>query len=266
MERFQPAICLMLLLLLVGCCLAGTARRPRLDGRIVGGQATTIEAIPYQVSLQRSYHFCGGSLIGHGWVLTAAHCTEGSAIQVSKVRIGSTRTDSGGILVGIKRVHRHPKFDTYTIDYDFSVLELEEYDKKNVTQAFIGLPKQDADIADGTAVLVSGWGNTQSTQEPTSILRAVTVPTVSQTECTKAYGSFGTITDRMLCAGLQQGGKDACQGDSGGPLAANGTLWGVVSWGYGCARPDYPGVYSRVSAVRDWIGSNSYFWRECPRR
>ncbi|KAH8352315.1 hypothetical protein KR084_003391, partial [Drosophila pseudotakahashii] len=244
-------------ILLVNLTLAGTVRRPRLDGRIVGGQVASIKDIPYQVSLQRSYHFCGGSLIAQGWVLTAAHCTEGSAILISKVRIGSSRTAEGGQLVGIKRVHRHPKYNAYTIDFDFSLLELEEYSAKNVTQSFIGLPEQDADIADGTPVLVSGWGNTQSNQESSAVLRAVTVPKVSQTQCTEAYGSFGSITDRMLCAGLPEGGKDACQGDSGGPLAADDTLWGVVSWGYGCARPNYPGVYSRVSAVRDWIGSVS---------
>ncbi|KAI8043850.1 trypsin-1 [Drosophila gunungcola] len=244
-------------ILLVNLSLAGTARRPRLDGRIVGGEVTSIKDIPYQVSLQRGYHFCGGSLIAQGWILTAAHCTEGSAILISKVRIGSSRTAEGGQLVGIKRVHRHPKFDAYTIDFDFSLLELHAYSVENVTQAFVGLPEQDADIADGTPVLVSGWGNTQSSQESTAVLRAVTVPKVSQTQCTEAYGNFGNITDRMLCAGLPEGGKDACQGDSGGPLAADGILWGVVSWGYGCARPNYPGVYSRVAAVRDWIASIS---------
>ncbi|KAH8356828.1 hypothetical protein KR200_010389, partial [Drosophila serrata] len=244
-------------ILLANLSLAATVRRPRLDGRIVGGQETNIQDIPYQVSLQRGYHFCGGSLIAQGWVLTAAHCTEGSAILLSKVRIGSSRTADGGLVVGIKRVHRHPKYDAYTIDFDFSLLELEDYSAQNVTQAFVGLPEQDADIADGTPVLVSGWGNTQSAQESTAVLRAVTVPKVSQSQCTEAYGSFGSITDRMICAGLPEGGKDACQGDSGGPLAADGILWGVVSWGYGCARPSYPGVYSRVASVRNWISSTS---------
>jgi len=118
---------LLVAILLVNLSLAATVRRPRLDGRIVGGQVTSIKDIPYQVSLQRSYHFCGGSLIAQGWVLTAAHCTEGSAILISKVRIGSSRTSEGGQLVGIKRVHRHPKFNAYTIDFDFALLELEDY-------------------------------------------------------------------------------------------------------------------------------------------
>ncbi|KAH8403107.1 hypothetical protein KR222_005239, partial [Zaprionus bogoriensis] len=231
--------------------------RPQLDGRIVGGEATTIAEYPYQISLQRNYHMCGGSLIGARRVLTAAHCVDSSTANSVRVRIGSTRKDKGGVLVGIERVHRHPKYDARIIDYDFAVLELRAYNATNVTQAYVQLPQLGEDIADGTPVLISGWGNTQNSNESTDVLRAVTVPKVNQTLCSKAYGGFGSITDRMLCAGLLEGGKDACQGDSGGPLVAQGKLWGVVSWGYGCARPQYPGVYSRVAAVRDWIASVS---------
>ena len=65
----------------------------------------------------------------------------------------------------------------------------------------------------------------------------------------------------MICAGYPGiGGKDACQGDSGGPLICqNGNeaiITGVVSWGAGCAVPDYPGVYARVTKTLDWIKSN----------
>ena len=41
---------------------------------------------------------------------------------------------------------------------------------------------------------------------------------------------------------FSKGGKDSCQGDSGGPMTYMGTHVGIVSWGYGCARPAYPGM------------------------
>lgn len=44
------------------------------DDKIVGGYTCTKNSVPYQVSLNSGYHFCGGSLISSQWVLSAAHC------------------------------------------------------------------------------------------------------------------------------------------------------------------------------------------------
>jgi len=90
-------------------------------------------------------------------------------------------------------------------------------------------------------------------------LQEVDVPIVSNATCNTSYG--GEITANMICAGYAQGGKDACYGDSGGPLFVpdeTGTGWvqvGVVSWGEGCALPNYYGVYARVSRYQSWIES-----------
>ena len=51
---------------------------------------------------------------------------------------------------------------------------------------------------------------------------------------------------------------DTCQGDSGGPLLMfiSENVWeqvGITSSGYGCARPNYPGIYTRVAAFESWI-------------
>jgi len=64
----------------------------------------------------------------------------------------------------------------------------------------------------------------------------------------------------QVCAGIpHEGGKDACQGDSGGPLRmvsdvlGDEELIGITSWGYGCARPFSPGVYTDVATHANWI-------------
>ena len=93
----------------------------------------------------------------------------------------------------------------------------------------------------------------------TNDLQYVRVPAITNSQCNSAYG--GDITDTMLCAGYPNvGGKDACQGDSGGPFVCNdngnAVIAGVVSWGIGCALPNYPGVYARVTPVLSWIQSN----------
>lgn len=119
----------------------------------------------------------------------------------------------------------------------------------------VRLVSQDYRIQARTMVTVSGFGETLNVAQRDSRLRAVRLPIVAKQSCNKTYGFLGGTTDRMICAGFEKGGKDSCFGDSGGPLVdQNGLLVGVVSWGFeSCAAPHFPGVYGRVSAVRDWI-------------
>ena len=90
-------------------------------------------------------------------------------------------------------------------------------------------------------------------------LRYVQVPAITNAQCNQAYN--GDITSSMICAGYPgTGGKDACQGDSGGPFVCSqggkAIIAGVVSWGYGCAAADFPGVYARNTAALSWIQAN----------
>ena len=109
----------------------------------------------------------------------------------------------------------------------------------------------------GALATVTGWGTLQSGGNQPEVLNEVQVTVQTNDQCNSAYG--GGITDNMICAA--DAGKDSCQGDSGGPMVVeeNGrfALAGVVSWGYGCAMPEYPGVYARVTAQLDWILANT---------
>jgi len=90
------------------------------------------------------------------------------------------------------------------------------------------------------------------------ILRQVIVPIIPLDECREIDFRYKFhLTDNMMCAGYDEGGKDSCKGDSGGPLVCKqGDKWlqhGVVSFSFGCAEQHQPGVYSNVVKFIPWI-------------
>ena len=114
---------------------------------------------------------------------------------------------------------------------------------------------------------VIGWGDitaSDSDFEMSNELMEVDINLITNEECERSSGTIdgiemnyhGMITESMMCT--MDFGEDSCQGDSGGPLVFKSgqgadVQVGVVSWGYGCAHEDFPGVYSRVSSAYDWI-------------
>ena len=105
----------------------------------------------------------------------------------------------------------------------------------------------------GALAVVTGWGRLTPGGLLPSQLQAVEVNITSREACNSAYAQYGGITVNMICAGVPQGGKDACQGDSGGPLVVDDEVVGIVSWGLSCALADYPGVYSNVATLKDFV-------------
>ncbi|XP_017069089.1 trypsin delta [Drosophila eugracilis] len=248
-----------ILLSAVACALAGTVPEgllPQLDGRIVGGTATTISSFPWQISLQRSgSHSCGGSIYSSNIIVTAAHCLQSVSASVLKVRAGSTYWSSGGTLVSVSSFKNHEGYNSNTMVNDIAIIKLASALTFSSTIKSISLASSNP--ANGAAASVSGWG-TQSygSSSIPSQLQYVNVNIVSQSVCASStYGYGSEIKSTMICAAAS--GKDACQGDSGGPLVSGGVLVGVVSWGYGCAYANYPGVYADVAALRSWVISNA---------
>lgn len=93
-------------------------------------------------------------------------------------------------------------------------------------------------------------------------MRTALVPVVEQDECKKIY-SHDPLSDRVFCAGyVETGGVDSCFGDSGGPAVLNGKLIGIVMGGDGCARPGYPGIYTKISAFYNWIMEKTNHFKE----
>merc|ERR1712106_41366 len=266
-------------------CLCGLAQR---ETRIVGGQETEVNEYPWQVALVRkgqSAPNCGGSLISSQWILTARHCTM-NPVYVAQALLGEhdvkNQDETSVVRENIIQWVNHPKYDPNTLDHDFSLLKMENpidfLSHPHIRP--ICLPENDDKTYKEYLATVIGWGRVTYGGATANALREVDVNVLSNDDCgTNSNYVYAPeeITDRMLCANVEGGGKDACQGDSGGPLftafgdgmtpGQNYEVIGVVSWGNGCAEADSPGVYSRVSNQLDFIKrTTSDGGDTCPRK
>jgi secreted trypsin-like serine protease len=229
---------------------------------IVGGKPVNdIKDAHWQVALMSgTFQFCGGSLIATNWVLTAAHCVDNGIVQKDPKRLdvlaGTLNKTTGGVRSNVDKMFVNPKWTQTDKQFDFDATLLKLKTPVTVVQP-IDVIAPNGTLATGVNIMVSGWGATSEGGPASDILRFVLVPVVSTTDCNKPESYDGRITDQMFCAGAREGGLDSCQGDSGGPVMSvvggNEQLVGVVSWGFGCARALKYGVYTRVSAVSQWI-------------
>lgn len=224
--------------------------------RIVGGEEATYGEFPHQISLQGfGSHMCGGSIYNNEWVITAGHCCDGMSHGDLKVKYGMHHLHEHDEFQGndkVKKIKMHPDYDSWTITNDICLLHLTKPLEFNDHVNKIALPVAGKEEEAGSVCTVSGWGTTSEGGHLASVLMKVDVPVVSDEDCRASYGE-NDVADSMICAGLDEGGKDSCQGDSGGPFMCGGELTGIVSWGQGCAEPGYPGVYTQVSYFVDWV-------------
>jgi trypsin len=233
---------------------------------IVGGSPAAEGEFPFMASLQSKGadgtegHFCGGSVIGTRWVLTAAHCLVDTKPGEIQVAVGRTDIDdlSTGQTLTADRIVVHPDYaETGTFDAAL-VRVTEDIAAPSVALAAVG---EDSLEQQGAPLTVAGWG-TEFFGSPfiPAGLKSVDLTAVADDSCT-TNGLMGFQPGSELCA--EAIGGDSCQGDSGGPLfgtvAGRVTQVGIVSYGLGCATPLFPGVYGEVNnaSIRDFIRSTS---------
>ncbi|KAJ4451715.1 hypothetical protein ANN_03185, partial [Periplaneta americana] len=208
----------------------------------------------FSVQLSLEYwngHMCGAVIISENWAVTAAHCLDGVSVDSISFRAGSSIRGSGGSVHAASVLIQHPNYNSHTMDCDIAVVKVSTPFSFGVGVQPISLTSSEPST--GETGVVSGWGSTFPGGSVPFELQVVSVHIVDHAECVQDYDFFGNVTGNMICAGEEEGGKDACGADSGGPLTVNGKLVGIISWGVGCGERFRPKVYANIATLKDFI-------------
>ncbi|GIH10856.1 hypothetical protein Rhe02_89230 [Rhizocola hellebori] len=244
--------------LAVGSAAVGLAS-PAYAGRdtgigpqVVGGVPAAQGEFPWMVRLSVG---CGGALYTQQLVLTAAHCVGATGPNTSiTATLGTVDLqDPNRITRQSSYVFRAPGFSSVTSGQDWALIKLSS------PVALPTLPVTNSTRYHSGVFTVAGWGSTFEGGPQQRFLMKANVPFVDDATCRTAYSNL--IDSAHLCAGnFDAGGVDTCQGDSGGPMfrrdaSNNWVQVGITSFGTGCARPRFPGVYTEVRSYAQDIAN-----------
>ncbi|XP_078296338.1 LOW QUALITY PROTEIN: testisin-like [Panthera onca] len=245
-------------------------RRTVSTTRVVGGKDSELGRWPWQGSLRLwGAHHCGASLLNRRWVLSAAHCF-GKPKDPSKwtAQFGelSSRPTSWKLWTfyhryRVKDIVVYPQLSGTSLK-DIALLKLSSSVTYNKYIQPICVVASSSEFQNKADCWVTGWGHIEEGQvlPPPYRLQEAQVSIINNSRCDFLFRRPGVLSydpDDMICAGSENGQRDACKGDSGGPLACEKRdVWiqvGIVSWGSGCGSPNRPGVYTNVSRHFNWI-------------
>ncbi|XP_051765551.1 mast cell protease 4-like isoform X21 [Ctenopharyngodon idella] len=220
---------------------------------IVNGTEVKPHSRPYMVSLQKNReHICGGFLISDEFVLTAAHCWDGSEVLTVVVGAHDLNNIKSSDRIDVESYKPHPNYFFLSEKNDIMLLRLQEKVKLNNNVKWISLPKKGEDVGTDTVCSVAGWGGQAINEGPTNRLMEANVYIMNNTECSNKWGKFYYSASQMMCT---RGHGGSCRFDSGGPLVCGNTAVGITSFAYVklCNSPDYPNVYTKISSYLEWI-------------
>ncbi|XP_047426758.1 tryptase-2-like [Mugil cephalus] len=259
-----------LLTALVLLCYTAGVLGAEVKSSIIGGQDAKRDSSPWMVHLNittadgSKRWRCGGALLNHQWVVTAAHCLDKDPkpdMRRTGVWIGSYQLKKGAERFRNLVYPVYPPDQRYVntgngYKHDIVLLKLTkkvEY-SDNITP--IRLPANDGPIDRSSDCWITGWGeigNGVPLPDPET-LQQLKVSIISNKHCADEYSHLMPV----LCA-EPSGNKGACDGDYGGPLVCRGptgpTLVGVMSYGGpgSCSGGGRPVAYAQVSKYLDFI-------------
>ncbi|GAA4642945.1 hypothetical protein GCM10023115_09050 [Pontixanthobacter gangjinensis] len=232
----------------------------------------------HRMNFEKAHH-CGGSYIGDGFIVTAAHCVRNEPLGNAKpdmfVRMGTLDIASGGVTFGIDSIVVHSGYRK-TPDYDDIALVRINPDQMGAVESLVSQGKlapidyRAASVSRGSKLLVTGWGFTgrtrdndildinDNTQRSPRYLEGAELTSQSNSRCSQVTTYSGYSLTNIVCASSPGAFKDACYKDSGGPLTRRRgdgrVLVGIVSAGNGCAiTRGAPGIYTAVLPYQSWI-------------
>ena len=185
---------------------------------IFGGIIAENHAYPWQVKLERDdrplKHWCGGSIICPGYIMTAAHCVA-PPVDVERhitVFAGINRKgDPGEQRRRVNRAIIHPNYiPSPVLLNDYAVLDLSTPInlRPETSPIYLPLPNEPGINILGTRFAASGWGKTEKTATPRD-LRVETLFQYTPSECPVRDPS-------EFCTGRNVPRFGVCNGDSGG--------------------------------------------------
>jgi len=280
-------------LLLFASAITAALIGPGVQGGVVGVGFTPAapEAFRFVTAIGRQGRapgqgidfYCTGSLIGRSQVITAAHCMiddEGKVVEPKSIIVVIGVADLTNLSVrsmhAVAKVAVNPGYDRETLRNDVAVITLTKPSSEKAALVVL----EETPPPPGTAMEVAGYGAEQEgavsarrTSKAGVVLRAhqprlgmATIPLVARQPCQSALDTVKddvnfsglSVDDSQICAGRSKNSPDSCQGDSGGPLltrdaTGRARLWGLVSFGVGCGRDGFYGVYTRLGAQRKWL-------------
>ena len=240
------------------------------SNKIVNGELADEGQFPHMVQLairrNNTTKYCGGSLLDKQWVLTAAHCCK--ELVSAKAYLGSVFMRKT-FKVKIVDVVVHPLYKNVNA-HDIALMRLDKPVVFTDRVKFVSLPQRDQEKRDAfntPAFYVPGFGQTQDPSQSTLFLRFVKMKTITNQECSLAWG--WQFTENTICAqGLNDIKQTTCNGDSGNGLVRQDHLgsmvYGIVSYGApGCFGK--PKVLTRVASYLDFIESVTGIGKIDPR-